>query len=347
MNKKLLSSLVVASVLAITGCNDNKSATQEAGSDEVITLRFSHFMPATDPINQQVFEPWARKVEEDSNGRLKIDIYHSATLSKPDNTYDSVADGVVDIGVQPQGYSSGRFPISQIAELPGIANSGEQLACVLHKLYDDGVIANEYEDTQVLYLMASGLQVFHSKKDIKTPSDLKGMRIRRTSSVSADLLDALGAVPVGLPVTETYPALQRGVIDGVTLPWQPIESFRLDELVNSHTVVPFYNAEFVVSMNKDKYASLPDDLKKVIDDNSGKQMGVSASKIFDRINSEVMQKAVDNGDTIIDIPNPDSTAWAEPLERGKQNYLNSLEEKGHDAQGIYKKAQEASATCQS
>ncbi|PNK61247.1 C4-dicarboxylate ABC transporter substrate-binding protein [Psychrobacter sp. FDAARGOS_221] len=347
MNNTLLYGLALSGSLILAGCGD-KPQTTESSADEVITLRMSHFMAQTDPFNKQVFEPWAKKIEEDSNGRLKIDIYPSASLSKPDNTYDAVVKGVVDIGVQPQGYSSGRFPLSQIAELPGIANTAEQLACVLHTLYDNGSISGEYEDTHVLYMMASGLQVFHTKgKAINKPSDLKGMRIRRTSTVSASLLESLGAVPVGLPVTETYPSLQRGVIDGVTLPWQPIQAFGLDELVDTHSIVPFYNAEFVVNMNQEKYNSLPDDLKQVIDSNSGMQMGVKASQAFDRFNQEVMQAAIDKGDTIIDIDPANDPDWQQPLEDGKQAYLSSLEEQGLDAQAIYAKAQQASTSCQS
>ena len=342
MDKKLSSAIALASILALSSCSNQNTATN---ADEVITLRFSHFMTLNDSMNKEAFEPWARQVEEDSNGRIKVEIFPSATLSKPDVTYDAAAKGTIDIGVQPHGYTSGRFPVTQIAELPGVSESGEQLGCVLHTLYDDGIISNEYEDTHLLYMMGSGPHGLHTvDTPIRTPSDLNGMRIRRTSSVAADLLESVGATTIGMPASDTYTSLQRGVIDEVSLPWQPIQAFRLDEIVNTHTYVPFYNAAFVVTMNKDKYESLPDDLKKVIDDNSGAQMGIKASKIFDRVNAEVKQAAIDKGDTMIEIPDPlNDSAWKAPLEAGIQKYLNSV--KGVDAQEVYEKAKAAGAAC--
>ncbi|MCS4533254.1 TRAP transporter substrate-binding protein [Neisseria montereyensis] len=347
MKRKLSYVALMAGLLAVAGCSNDQSSA-DSNSEGVTTLRFSHFMTPNDPINKEVFEPWAKKVEEDSKGRLKVEIYPSATLSKPDSTYESSVSGIVDIGVQPQGYTSGRFPISLMAELPGISTSGEQLGCVMHKLYDDGVIADEYKDTHVLFMLGSGSHSLHTKdKTIKTPADLQGMRIRRTSSVTADLLDALGAVPVGIPAMDTYTSLQRGVIDGVSLPWQPMAAFRLNELVNTHTVLPYYNAEFVISMNKDKYNSLPDDLKKVIDDNSGAQMGIKGSKIFDRINEEVMKEAAARGDTIIEIKDPlNDPAWKPALEKGTQKYLDNLKAQGIDADALYEKVKAASVSCQ-
>ncbi len=342
MNKKLSAVVALMGLLALSSCSNQETTST---GDDVVTLRFSHFMTLNDPMNKEVFEPWARQVEEDSNGRIKVEIYPSATLSKPDVTYDAAAKGTVDIGVQPQGYTSGRFPVSQIAELPGVSETGEQLSCVLHTLYDDGVISDEYEDTHLLYMMGSGPHGLHTiDTPIRTPADLNGMRIRRTSSVAADMLESVGATTIGMPASDTYTSLQRGVIDGVSLPWQPIEAFRLDELVNSHTYVPFYNAAFIVTMNKDKYESLPDDLKKVIDDNSGAQMGAKGSQVFDRVNARVRQAAIDNGDTMVEIPDPlNNPAWQAPLEAGVQKYLNSVD--GVDAQDVYQKAKAAGAAC--
>lgn len=347
MKFKLSSAMLLSGMLALAGCSGENSSGTQAG--DVTTLRFSHFMTQNDPINLEVFEPWAKKVEADSNGRIKVDIFPSATLSKPDGTYEATANGVVDIGVQLQGYTSGRFPMSLVAELPGISNSGEQLSCVIHKLYDDGVIADEYKDTHMLFMMGSGNHGIHTKdKAIRTPDDLKGMRIRRTSSVTADLLEALGAVPAGIAVVDTYTSLQRGVIDGVGLPWQPMAAFRLNELVNNHTVLPFYNAEFIVTMNKDKYDSLPDDLKKVIDDNSGALMGIKGSKVFDRVNDEVMKEVEAKGDTIVSITDPlNDPAWKAALEKGTQKYLDGLEKQGIDSKALYEQVKAASTACQS
>ena len=105
--------ILLAASLAMTGCSNNDQATgASTDAGEVTTLRFSHFMTATDNINTEALEPWAKKIEADSNGRLKIEIYPSATLSKPGATYDATAKGSVDIGMQAQGYTAGRFAVA-------------------------------------------------------------------------------------------------------------------------------------------------------------------------------------------------------------------------------------------
>ncbi|WP_307781395.1 TRAP transporter substrate-binding protein DctP [Psychrobacter sp. H8-1] len=175
---------------------------------------------------------------------------------------------------------------------------------------------------------------------------MKGMRIRQPSVVASHVIDALDAAPIGMPIGDVYTSLQRGVIDGMAVTWQPIQAFRLDELLNTHTNIPFYNSTLVVSMNKDKYNSLPDDLKKVIDDNSGVEMSTRIAKIFDDSNAEVMAAARAKGDTMIDIPDPlNDPNWRGPLLEGTQKYLDDVNALGLDADGVYEKAKAASAAC--
>lgn len=346
------SSTLLAALMVISGCADK---TEVAASDDtaatanepVTVLRFSHFMTANDGINKQVFEPWAKAIEKDSNDRLKIEIYPSATLSKPGVTYEAAAKGTIDIGMQAHGYTAGRFPLTQIVELPGLSNSAEQQSCILHKLYDDGVISKEYEDTHMLYMIGTGPGALHTiDKPLRTPADMKGLRIRQPSAVASYIIDTVGASPVGMPAPDTYTSLQRGVIDGLCFAWQPIRAFRLDELVNTHTNIPFYSAALVVTMNKQKYESLPDDLKKVIDDHSGKAMAAKAAKVFDVANNEIMAEARAKGDVMIEVPDPlNDPDWGAPLLEGSQKYLDEVAATGLDAQTVYDKAKAASAAC--
>ena len=349
MKKTMPLSLTLAALIGLAGCSQsNENATgAEVSKDDVTTLRFSHFWPATAATHTEIFEPWARKIEEDSNGRLKVEIYPSATLSKPDATYEATAKGTVDIGSQVQGYTNGRFPLTQVAELPGLSSSATQMNCMLQTLYDDGVISSEYDDTHLLFMMGTGPGGMHTvDKAIRTPDDLKGMRMRRPSAIAGDIIESAGGTPVGLPVTDLYTSLQRGVLDGVSLPWDATGSFRLLELTNTHTNIPFYSSAILVTMNKDKYESLPDDLKKVIDDNSGKAMAASAGKVFDAEDAKYMAEAKAKGDTMIDIPDPlNDPEWKGPLEAGTQKYLNDVAAQGLDPKAVYEKAKEASAAC--
>lgn len=348
MKKAFSLGMVLAAMIGIAGCSQSND-TAAVDSKKTTTLRFAHFWPATSATHMEVFAPWARKIEEESDGRLKVEIFPSATLSKADAAYDAAAKGTVDIGSQLQGYTNGRFPLTQITELPGLSNSAVQMNCMLQTLYDDGVISSEYEDTHLLFMMGTGPGGIHTiDKPIKKPEDLKGLRIRRPSAIAGDIIEAAGGTPVGLPATDVYTSLQRGVLDGLSLPWDAMGSFKLIELANTHTNIPFYSSAIVVTMNKDKYEGLPDDLKQVIDNNSGEVMATLAGKVFDEEDNQFMAEAKAKGDVMIDIPDPlNDPAWRGPLEAGTQKYLKDIEALGLDAKTVYQKAQKASAACKS
>ncbi len=347
MKKPLSLALALTALLSFAGCSSEQSSTNQADANEVTTLRFSHLWPATAKMNVEAFEPWAKRIEEESGGRLKVEIYPSATLSKPDATYDAVANGTVDLGVQVPSYINGRFPLTQVAELPGLSNSAVQMSCMLQTLYDDGVIASEYEDTHLLFMIGSEPGTLHTvDKPIRKPEDMIGMRIRRPSAIAGDIIEAAGGSPVGLPATDLYTSLQRGVIDGMSFPWSPTGSFKLTEIVNTHTTMPFYSSALLVTMNKDKYESLPADLKKVIDDNSGMEMANLTAQVFDKEAAFYSDEARARGDVMIDIPDPlNDPDWKIPLEAGTNKYLADIEALGLDAQMVYGKAKEVSAAC--
>lgn len=347
---KLAPLLSITALVAISlfGCsNQSDSSSDEASSQETTVLRFSHFYPSTSDINEQIFEPWAKKIEADSNGRLKVEVYPSATISKADTAYESAVKGTIDIGSQVQGYTSGRFPLSQIAELPGLSNSSTQTGCMLQTLYDNGAIASEYDDSHLLFMFATGPGTLHStNKLIKTPEDMRGMRIRRPSAVAGDIIESMGASPVGLPANDIYTSLQRGVVDGLSFPWEAMATFKLDELTKYHTNMPFYSSALMVTMNKDKYEGLPEDLKQVIDDNSGMALSKKVGAMWDKTYSVQLQAARDKGDEVIDILDPlNNPDWKGPLEKGTQKYLDDVNALGLDADGVYEKAKAASIAC--
>ncbi|WP_201510074.1 TRAP transporter substrate-binding protein [Psychrobacter alimentarius] len=349
MKNPLSLALALAVLLSFSGCSSEQKSTNKAEANEVTTLRFSHLWPATAMMNVEAFEPWAKRIEEESGGRLKIEIYPSATLSKPDTTYDAVAKGTVDLGVQVPSYVNGRFPLTQVAELPGLSNSAVQMSCMLQNLYDDDVISSEYEDTHLLFMIGSEPGTLHTiDKPIRKPNDMVGMRIRRPSAIAGEIIEAAGGSPVGLPATDLYTSLQRGVIDGMSFPWSPTGSFKLTEIVNTHTTMPFYSSALLVTMNKDKYESLPDDLKKVIDDNSGMEMANLTAKVFDKEAAFYSEQARAKGDVMIDIPDPlNDPDWKVPLTAGTNKYLADIEALGLDSQMVYAKVKEASAACKS
>ena len=201
-----------------------------------VELNFAHFMPAGSWQNRELFQAWADKVKADSNGRIEITIYPAQTLGKATQGYDNARDGVADITWTVQGYTAGRFPLSQIVELPGLFDSALIGSCAFQKLYDSGALDAEYEETHVLFVHTHGLGHLHTRdKAVTTLADLNGLKIRRPTAVIGKLLAELGAEPVGMPAPRIYEAIQRGTIDGFMLPWEAVKGFRLYEVSDHHT----------------------------------------------------------------------------------------------------------------
>ncbi len=320
--------------------------TSTASAAEV-TLRFSHFWPAVSPIHAKVFKSWADAVETDSNGRIEVEIYPSATLSKPPAQYDAVINRIADMTATVQGYTASRFPLTQIVELPGIVQTAEQGSCVIQSLYDEGLISGEYQQTHPLFLFTHGQGHLHIKgKTVREPADLAGLRIRRPTLAVGSLLERLRAAPVGMPAPNSYQSMQRGVIDGVALPWEGVQSFRINELADSHTEIGLYSLAFLVTMNKSVYESLPDDLKQIIDKHSGISLSRAAGQAFDQVDKLGRDQAVQQGHTIITIEGgAKNPAWKPVLDANTEAYLQELEDKGLPARKVYQRATELSGQC--
>nr|CDQ34101.1 Extracytoplasmic solute receptor protein YiaO [Virgibacillus halodenitrificans] len=305
------------------------------------TLRLGHLWPAQSAVNQDLIEAWAKQVKEDSDGALEVEIYPSQTLSKANSAYDGVVNGVADITVTLQGYTAGRFPLSEIVQLPGVSASAPQGACILQSLYDDGELGDEYADSHPLFLFTTGPAPLHTRDtEVQTPEDLEGLRIRTPSEVSSDMLESMGADPVGMPAPDIYTSMQRGVIDGLSLPWEAMKVFQVNELANYHLDIPYYTGALMAVMNRDAYEALSPAARKAIDANSGMRWAEKAGEVFYGLDTQGKEQAREQGDTIHSVEDPlNDPQWSGPLKRGTERYLERLEERGIDnAPAVYEKA---------
>lgn len=305
------------------------------------TLRLGHLWPAQSAVNQDLIESWASQVEEDAGGALDIEIYPSQTLSNASSAYEGVVNGIADITVTLQGYTAGRFPLSEIVQLPGVSASAPQGACILQSLYDQGALGDEYADSHPLFLFTTGPAPLHTRDtEVQTPADLEGLRIRTPSEVSSDMLESMGADPVGMPAPDIYTSLQRGVIDGLSLPWEAMKVFQVNELVDYHLDIPYYTGALMAVMNRDAYEALSPEAREAIDANTGMGWAEKAGEVFYRLDREGKAQARKQGDIIHRVEDPlNDPQWADPLKRGTERYLERLEERGIDnARAVYEQA---------
>ena len=336
---KIIKNTVVAAV-AVSAISQVQAAAE-------YTLRFSHFYPETSGQSKGLFKEWADSIEKESNGRIDVQMFPSSTLAKASAQYDAVKNSIADVSVAVQGYNANRFPLTQIVELPGVSKNAAQGSCIVESLYTEGLISNEYRKTKPLFLFTHGPGAIHTtNKEIKVPQDLEGLRIRRPTAVVAKLLEGLGAKPVGMPAPDAYQSTQRGVIDGVALPWEGQYTFRLNELTKYHTEVGgLYTLAFVMTMNKSFYNRLPADLKKVIDDNSGMKWSKKAGVVFDELDAKGRAQAIEMGQQVDVIKGgAENPLWKPVLYQATEDYLKGLQKKGLPAYKVYARAVELSKT---
>ncbi len=330
---------LAASVLAATSFGVANAAEY--------TLRYAHFWPSNSTAHTDVFEAWAKSVEEASDGRIAVELYPAQTLAKADGSYQATVNGVADIVSVVQGYTAGRFPLSQIAELPDMGASALQTGCILQTLFDEGHLDREYQDTRPLYFFATAPGVIHmAEKRVMKPSDLDGVRMRNPSAIAGEVLREAGARNVSMPAPESYESLQRGVIEGTVMPFEGALVFRLNELTDYHLEVPIYSTVFVTAMNSRTYDRLPDDLKQVIDDHSGLEWQKKAGIVFDDLDAKGRQDALDDGQEIVTIDNAmDDPDWGPLLTKVTDGYLSDLDSKGMPARDVYEAALAARGNC--
>ncbi|MEK9776133.1 MAG: TRAP transporter substrate-binding protein, partial [Quisquiliibacterium sp.] len=253
-----------------------------------VTLRFHQLLPPQATIPRLAIDPWARKVEAESKGRIRVQVFPSMQLGgKPPELFDQARDGVVDIVWTVLGYTPGRFPKCEAFELPFSAGDAEP-ASRAFQAYVEKYAMDEFKDVKLIAVHVHGPGLIHSRNPVRKLEDLKGMKIRGGSRVINIMLEQLGATPVGMPVPAVGEALSKGVISGTTIPWEVVPAVKVQQIVKNHTTFSgpkgLYTQTFGVVMNKASYQKLAPDLRAIIDRNSGSE----AAALFGR--------AMDSGD---------------------------------------------------
>lgn len=257
---------------------------------QTVTLRFHQMLPPQASTPAKAIKPWADKVEKESGGRIKVQRFDAMALGgRAPELFDQARDGVVDIAWTVLGYTPGRFPKSEVFELPFSSGKAEPASRAFQE-YVEKFAMDEFKDVHLIAVHVHGPGLLHSKEPITRIEDLKGMRMRGGSRIVNIMLEQLGATPVGMPVTSVGEGLSKGVIGATTVPWEVVPAFKVQQIVHNHTGFAgdagLYTQTFGVIMNKASYEKLPPDLKKVIDNNSG----VETAALFGR--------AMDAGDAI-------------------------------------------------
>jgi TRAP-type C4-dicarboxylate transport system substrate-binding protein len=262
--------------------------TPTAALSQEVTLRLHTFLPPVANPVKHFMIPWAEKVGKESNGRIKVQVYPAMQLGgKAEQLLTQVRDGVVDIVWTLPGFTPGVMPKLEIFELPFLHRDTHSTVLALQD-YVDMHMKKEFEPYHVLLVHAHAGALFMSKEPINKVEDFKGLKLRSYSRTNAWILEALGATPLQVALPELVPMLNKGTVSGSILPYEIAPAVKMQDLTDYFTTLAppqprLSTAIFTLLMNKKKYDSLPPDLKKVIDANSGRSIAPMAIEVWDRV----------------------------------------------------------------
>ena len=337
--KTLAKSAVGAAILAGGFIGMQSTATAQE-----VTLRLHQFLPAQASVPKSVLAPWIEKIEAESDGRIKIQHFPSMQLGgTPPQLIDQAIDGVADIVWTLPGYTPGRFPRTEVFELPFTIKDAESASRAFWQLGEETMFDADFKDVKVLGLWVHGPGIIHSKEPITSVEDLNGVKLRAPTRVTTALFKDLGATSVGMPVPAVPEALSKGVIDATAIPWEVTGAIKTSELVSNHTSFGdevLYTATFILAMNKNKYEALPDDLKKVLDDNSGLEFSADAGRRTQADDAGPYQFAVDRGNNIIELSADQVAQWKQAAQPTIEKWIAEMDDKGLDGTGLFARATE-------
>ncbi|MDP2263697.1 MAG: TRAP transporter substrate-binding protein [Hydrogenophaga sp.] len=320
--------------LAALGAVAATLVTGHAAAQQVVTLRLHQMLPPQATIPAKALIPWAQKVEAESGGRIKVQLFHAMQLGgAPPQLFDQARDGVVDLTWTVLGYTPGRFNKAEVFELPFMSGSAEASSRAFQE-YVDKFAADEFRDVKLVAVHTHGPGLFHTKTPVTGLESLRGMKVRGGSRVINNMLTKLGATPVGMPVPAVTEALSKGVIDGTTIPWEVTPSLKVTELVKNHTTFAgkqgLYTQTFAFSMNRASYDKLPADLKKVIDNNSGVETAAMFGRAMDEGDKAGRAIAEKAGNNIVALDVAETQRWRRTAATVETDWVNEMKGKNID-----------------
>ena len=306
-------------------------------------FKLHHLLAAQAPAQAQMLEPWARQVEENSGGQVKIEIYPAMTLGgTPPELVQQARDGVVDIVWTVNGYTPGLFPRTEVFELPSVYGGDIRAAnLAMFDMFDQ--LKEEYTGLEVMWLhVHAGQAIMTVDELVRSPAETAGMKIRIPTRTGAWVIEALGASPLAMPVPEVPSALSKKVVDATLLPWEiipPLKLFeQIDYFIEGENNERLGTTSFQVSMNKARWDSLPADIQKAFRDASGRDWWGQVGDIWRAGDDFGIKMATDNGKTHVLLNADEVAAFMDALAPVEQRWVDEVTSKGIDGAGLVQQA---------
>jgi TRAP-type C4-dicarboxylate transport system substrate-binding protein len=311
-----------------------------------VTLTVHHFLSPQSPAHKELIQPWADRVQEQSGGRIEVKVFPSMSMGgAPPELYRQVRDGAADVVWTLIGYTPGVFPRTEVFELPTV-HQGDARATNLAIQDNFEQIAEDFEAVQPLLIHVHAGNAMHLvDKPVRSLKDVQGLKLRTPSRTGAWMIEAWGAEPVGMPVPDLPQALSRGTVDGALVPFEIVPPLKLHQLteysVEGPDGVRFGTSVFMFAMNKERYDGLPEDLRKVIDDNSGRDLAAEMGDVWNGVEEPGVRMQQESGGEVIQLSAEAKAPFDERSRQVVQRWIDEAESNGLDGAGLVETARES------
>jgi len=343
MWKKSIALILVVLMTAalISGCG-KKEVSGSQDKAPVIELRLAHQDPPNAAMGQ-FFEEYAKEINEKTKGRVKVTVYSGGSLGSQKEYYNMVTSGITDIAWGFVGMFPGQFPMTEVVSLPMLGIKDAKVGSkVLWDLYQNtDYLKKEYKDVKVLILHTHmDVPISTKNKKIENAADLQGLKIRTVGGPPTAFAKQMGISPINLPTSDVYESLNKGVIDGYLCDWHAIHSFKMAEQTQYILDAGVYVGPFWVVMNKAKWDALPEDMKKVMDEISGKYAIEKIANHYGKIRAAVDKSATERKITISKLSDAEFSKWQVMSNGIWESWASDLSAKGYPAKDVLAKTQE-------
>jgi TRAP-type transport system periplasmic protein len=288
----LVISLLLIITIVVPGCAGQTLSTSASQQPQTIktqqgkiSLKFSDQQPAQSYFGLAAIA-WAKTITDASNGKVEITTFSGETLVKQQDQYDAVLSGLCDIALMIPDVTPGRFPLSGIDTLPMLYPSGECLASVYWDILQKYYVKTDLSKVKLLWVEAYPPSQVISKKPVQKLDDFKGLKWRIEGKVEGWTMEALGASGSLISMSETYTALDKGVVDGINFLWEGVLAFGFNQIVNYRTESDLLSRGMIIVMNLDKWNSLPPDVQALFNQYGGKEYSITAGAAGDKAMQE-------------------------------------------------------------
>lgn len=313
-----------------------------------VTLTLHHFLSPKSSTHIKFLAPWAERISQQSGGRIKVEIFPSMSMGgKPPELYRQVRDGFADLVWTLPGYTPGVFPRSEVFELPTVhQGSAKATNLAIQKIWP--MLKDDFADVQPILLHVHAGNALHLRNTaVNTLEDVANIKLRTPSRTGGWMIESWGAEPVGMPVPALPQALSKGTVDGALVPFEVMPPLKLHELtqysIEGADGSRFGAAVFLLAMNKERYDALPDDLKAIIDANSGAAIAEEIGVVWDEAEESGKAMQRDSGGEIIVLSAEVKAAFDERGAQVVDRWIEDVSANGMDGKAIVDAARNAIA----